>query len=209
MERKRPVIDEQEPWMISYADLVTLLLAFFVVLAAVASISKTKLEMVSSFFESASTKEGKISIYDLSKKAQELVIKYNLQEDVKVTLTDRGVEINVMEKLMFASGKSILNEVAHPILTSISNILSNPAVKDRKVVIEGHTDSVPIHTSLFPSNWELSTARACEVVRFFTEKNNIESKRFEAKGYADTHPAVPEEKGKGQPANRRVTMLIY
>lgn len=209
MERKKPIIFEDEPWLISYADVVTLLLAFFVVIAAVASLSKARMEMVSSFFETKETKEGRITLYDLTKLAQDLIVQYNLQKEVKVTLTDKGVKIDVLEKLLFDSGKAILYEESMPILSSIANILSKPQVKERRIVVEGHTDSVPIHTVQYPSNWELSTARASEVIRFFTDKHNVDRNRFEAVGYADTKPVEQVVQGKDQSVNRRVTMLIY
>jgi len=156
------------PWFTSYSDLVTQLLIFFVMLFALSS---------------AATE-------DQLKKIKEKVDKYTkeneLQNFVSTRITQKeGLIISFQEKYMFDSGKADIYEEAKKIIIDIMSLLKD---EPNKVSIEGHTDNVPISTPEFPSNWELSTARATNVLKLIIEKFNFDPKRFTAAGYGENMP---------------------
>jgi len=203
---KRPMIDEGEPWLISYADVVTLLLCFFVTLLSATSIDKSRLESLAEMFGD-DTVQKTMSLPELKKQVQNLVVSSDLKDMVEVKLTERGVEIQVKEKLLFGAGKADLNVEAQKVLAKLAGMLNSQAVKERRVIIEGHTDSIPIHTAQFNSNWELSSARACEVIRFFI-MGGMEANRLQAVGYSDTKPLEPNLPKIGSTKNRRVVLVV-
>ena len=122
-----------------------------------------------------------------------------------VTITERGIVISVAERFLFDSGRADLKNEAGPILDMVLDTISN---MNNSVMIEGHTDNVPINTFQFPSNWELSGGRAASVVRYFVEKNPEISKRVAIGGYADTRPKATNTSIEGRSTNRRVEIVI-
>lgn len=197
--------DESEPWLLSYGDMVTNLLAFFILLFSISSVNKVRFEMLAEHFNKE--KKDKMPLSELTKKITEMVQEKGMGQDVKVTLTEKGVEVSFSDKVLFDSGRAALKKEAYPIIDSLIEILSTKDVLDRDIVMEGHTDSVPIISKLFPSNWELSSSRSSVIVRYL-EENGIAKKRLEARGYADTRPRVEELPGKGSAENRRALMVI-
>ncbi|MFH1540257.1 MAG: OmpA family protein [Elusimicrobiota bacterium] len=199
--------DEEESnnqWLLSYSDVVTLLLCFFVVLVSFSSLDLVKVELLTQHF----TKTKKMTLKDLQQKIQEFVDFEKLQSDIKVNLTSRGVEINFKDKLLFDLGDAKLKEIASPILTKISKLLNYQEIAQRRISIEGHTDKLPIKSKIYPSNWELSSARAASVVKFFIDQG-LNSRRFEISGYADNLPLkIQTDRILGQPENRRVVVVI-
>jgi len=204
--RHRSSAEEAEPWLISYADVITVLLSFFITLLSVANLNKARLDSLSQMF-SDQTVQRTMSLPQLQKQLQNLVDASKLGEEVEVHLTDRGVEIQVREKLLFERGKANLGLEAQKVLTRLAGLLNSQAVRERQVIVEGHTDSIPISTAQFASNWELSSARACEVIRFFTLEG-IDPARMKAVGYADTKPIEPDIPKVGSAKNRRVVLVI-
>jgi chemotaxis protein MotB len=202
----RTIEEDEHPWLLSYSDMFTLLFCFFVILISIAfkHLDWVKIEQMLKVF---STRE-EMSLPELYEKIQQLIKQYNLEESVNVQLTSKGVEVNFKEKATFDKGEAKLKPDIYPILTAIAKLLSEKGIDRRKVIVEGHSDSLPISTKEFPSNWELSTARAGTVVRFLTEKG-LNPKRFEAVGYADTRPKVQyTHPVYGQPENRRVVIVV-
>lgn len=199
--------EEEHPWLLSYSDMFTLLFCMFVVLIAMAfkHLDWVKIEQMLKVF---SPRHNEMSLPELYEKVQQLIKQYGLEETVNVQLTSRGVEIDFKEKATFDKGQATLKSDILPVLTVISKLLNEKGIDKRKVIVEGHSDSLPISTKEFPSNWELSTARAGTVVRFLTE-HGLNSKRFEAVGYADTRPKVQYTHPiLGQPENRRVVVVV-
>lgn len=198
--------EEEQPWLLSYSDMFTLLFCFFVVLISMAFrfLDWVKIEQMLKVF----SPHEEMSLPELYEKVQQLIRQYNLEENVNVQLTAKGVEISFKEKATFDKGEAKLKKEIFPILTVIAKLLNEKGIDRRKIIVEGHTDSLPISTKEFPSNWELSSARAGTVVRFLSECG-LNPKRFEAVGYADTRPKVeythPKE---GQPENRRVVVVV-
>lgn len=198
--------DDSDPWILSYGDMVTNLLAFFILLFSLSSINKAKFEMLSQYFNKNNKDE--MPLTSLTQKIADLVKQKNLTKDIKVLLTDKGVEVSFSDKVLFDLGKADLKPDAYQIIDSLIEILSTKEVKGRVIMVEGHTDGIPIVSKTYPSNWELSSARSCVIVRYFID-NGIDKNRMEARGYADTKPIVEEVKGKGAPENRRALMIIY
>jgi chemotaxis protein MotB len=107
--------------------------------------------------------------------------------------------------VLFDSGKDILKPQAMEIIDKVSEIIKETP---KKILVEGHTDNVPISTFKFPSNWELSTTRAVNVVKYMIDKNGIAAARLSAAGYSDQHPISENTSEEGRKNNRRVDMVI-
>lgn len=196
---------ESQSWMMSYSDLVTLLLAFFVLFFAISQVDQAKFEAIMEYF----SQSDKLPLSELEKVVNQLVADHNLEEAVEVSLTADGLLLTFQDKILFDSGKADLKHGAYPILGGIGDILKSEKVANRSIRVEGHTDTVPLSKkSEYPSNWELSAARATHVIRYLIGRQ-VEPKRFVAIGYADTRLRV-EEKGenRGLQANRRVSLII-
>ncbi|MBI4369120.1 MAG: OmpA family protein [Elusimicrobia bacterium] len=202
--RKKGGGDDVGLWLMSYADMITLLFAFFVVLASMSTINQAKFEMLSEHFAEV---KGKTPLAELQKSIQEMVQQKNLASQVNVSLSPQGVRVQFAEALLFELGKAEIRPHSALVLQAMVDIIKKPPIHDRLVIVEGHTDSVPIETKIYPSNWELSAARASRIIRFF-EEMGVDKGRLEAKGYADTRPAATLVKGKPQAENRRVVMII-
>ncbi len=196
---------ESQTWMMSYSDLVTLLLAFFVLFFAISQVDQAKFEAIMEYF----SESDKLPLSELEKVVEQLVAEHNLQESVEVELTGEGLLLTFQDKILFDSGKANLKEGAYPILGGIGDILKSEKVADRHIKVEGHTDTVPLSKkSDYPSNWELSAARATHVIRYLIAKE-VDPHRFVAIGYADTRLRIEESGAKrGLQANRRVSLII-
>jgi len=120
--------------------------------------------------------------------------------------TARGVIIRVKGQLFFAAGSAELLERSYPMLNEIGAIL---LAFPYNITVEGHTDDQPIHTERFPSNWELSTARAISVMRYLSERRGVPAARMGVAGYADIHPVVPNDSPEHRAANRRVEFVFH
>lgn len=125
----------------------------------------------------------------------------------QVTLSrgNRGVVMTLSDNLLFSSGDANLSKAAIPLLVKIGQIIKRVQVP---VEIEGHTDNVPIRTFAYPSNWELSTARAVNVLRFLIEQNAISTQKLSAVGFASHQPAAPNTSAEGRAKNRRVEIIF-
>ncbi|MFH1416301.1 MAG: flagellar motor protein MotB [Elusimicrobiota bacterium] len=157
------------PWMVTYSDLVTQLLIFFVMMFALAS---TLNEM---------------QLQNIKKRLEDYTYKHKLEDVIYLEINTKGLLISLNAKLMFDSGKAEIYEDAKNILADISTeIIDVP----NNVRIEGHTDSWPIETEQFPSNWELSTMRATNIARHLIERLDFPPDRLSAGGFSKYHPAV-------------------
>jgi len=197
--------DGEDLWLMSYADMMTLLLGFFVLIVAVSSINAVKFETISRQF---ARNQKRLTFRQLEQKVRMFIATERIQNDVSVQLTARGMEINFKDKLLFDSGSAELKPEACVVLSRIAPLLRYREIDQRRISIEGHTDGVPISNLRYPSNWELSSARAASVVKFFTGLG-MPPERFEAVGYADTRPMkTVADPGVPEPANRRVTVVV-
>ncbi|MGZ3723174.1 MAG: OmpA/MotB family protein, partial [Bdellovibrionales bacterium] len=179
-----------EIWLISYSDLMTLLFGFFVLMYAFA-LAKTGAQV-------ESVKEGVARSFggsyvapykNLQAKVEDLVIHEPKLQDVSIQKIHDGLEITFQSGLLFTTGSAeIEGDAKDPMRRMAQLIASN--IEDSDIMVEGHTDDVPIHNEYFPSNWELSGARASAVVREFV-KYGYDPKKLMAVGYADSQPLLP------------------
>ena len=187
MQIKRDKKEMKDLWLISYGDMITVFFVFFVYIAAISDVSKAKLEIISEYFSGK-----KAPLTEAKEVIDKLIEEQNLKDDIKVRLTDKGLEINLSEKLLFLSGKSDINPKGKAILADVGNkMLNNEKIKTREILVEGHTDSVPIRTAQFPSNWELSSSRACGLARFLIDLG-VDPRRLQPTGFADTKPPIDD-----------------
>jgi len=196
---------ESESWLLSYSDMVTLLLAFFVLFFSISQVDQGKFEQIMEYFsESNST-----PLYVLEKQFQELVTAHQLEQSIDVALTPDGLVVNFQDNLLFDSGEAKLKRKSFAVLNALAEILKSADVAQRKIQIEGHTDSVPLtENALYPTNWELSTARSSSVIRYLISKE-VASRRFVAVGFADTRMRQEEtSNNRGLSVNRRVSLLV-
>ncbi len=248
--RRKPAAQvNHERWLVSYADFVTLLFAFFVVLYASAQVDKQRATRLSDainsafqqlgVFEKDSHKPGNVepkitlpssinAAQDLSRWAQlgkeQLGADQKKQDfdamrtqledalageikrnEVGLHMEAEGLVVSLREIGFFDSGSAAIKPGAEAALGRMAKILQEHPYAVR---IEGHTDNVPIHTSQFSSNWELSTARATALVRTLVEQHGISATRLSAAGYAEFHPSASNDTAKGRQLNRRVDLVI-
>lgn len=143
-----------------------------------------------------------------AKEALEAKLKDELGSgDFSLAMQDRGLVLTVQDKVLFDSGKAELKDSSRKVLSKIAKILEEK-VRTHEVLIEGHTDNVPIRYSGWKSNWELSTGRATEVVHFFIDAGGLDPARFAAVGYGEFHPLAPNDSADGRAINRRVEIVI-
>lgn len=227
--------ENHERWLVSYADFITLLFAFFVVMYSLSSINEGKYRTVSesikaalnplanlsganqvfSVGEAKLTQQGRnptdakeITLRHIRRMVQ--VIKDKQMKDlvafVSIVQTINGdIVITIPDQLLFNSGEAAVRTEALPFLEGLGGALVE---LNRHTKVEGHTDNVPIRTAKFPSNWELSAARAVMVVRVLSELYGVPADHLAAVGHADTRPVTanldPEQRAK----NRRVEVVI-
>lgn len=127
--------------------------------------------------------------------------------DFALSMQDRGLVLTVQNKVLFDSGKNELKATSKAALAKISVILKDK-VGQNQVNVEGHTDNIPIRASGWKSNWELSTARATEVIHFFIDDGGLDPERFAAVGYGEFRPVAPNDDAAGRGLNRRVDIVI-
>lgn len=235
--------DNQERWLVSYSDFITLLFAFFVVMYAVSSVNDGKYRVLSSSLvnafknNSSSTSEfpqtTEFSPLQNEHSNQGSLIKltdnFNTQKvrkqekmkgmaknilhaleplikdgQVRVTQNSLGITVEINASVLFSPGQARLAENSVLSLQAVANVIKG---HEHEINVEGHTDNLPINTENFPSNWELSSARASSVIRLFIEKG-VEAHRLTAIGYGENRPIESNETFEGRKRNRRVTVMI-
>lgn len=142
---------------------------------------------------------------NLYRKVAKYIEDNNLQERVNLDVDNRGLTIRFTGKLLFGLGEADIKPEATEILNQIANFIQTVP---NQVTVEGHTDNLPINNSKFPTNWELSTARATNVIRYFIEKDDIDPSRLSAAGYSKYKPLHPNNNPQNRALNRRVDVVI-
>ena len=241
MARKRKKTElPSSSWIDTYADTITLLMTFFVLLYSMSSINNDKFEEVSKALNSLMTGKSADSIlqYDVyqgtvpliggevdtegaeqadeenDKKentnatyedVKEFIESNDLNSLVQITTDERGVIIQIKDSILFEVGEAELKEESINVLDKINVLI---ATLPNNIIVEGHTDNVPINTYQFPSNYELSGARAARVLRYFVEERGQDSSRFLFQGLGETSPIVANDSDEHRAQNRRVNILI-
>jgi chemotaxis protein MotB len=226
---KKPHLHNHERWLVSYADLLTLLFAFFVVMFASTQSDHVKAKKISEAVEKAlrggSLSPGLASMLkgprdensktpvppphvDLSAAYQALHTKLNNEIDreaVRLHMEPRGIVISLSAQVVFPSGGDSIDERVYPIIGKVADVLRT---MPNALRLEGHTDSIPISTARFRSNWELSAARSIAMMRLLRERFGIDHNRMAIVGYADTNAIGDNETEEGRMRNRRVDIVI-
>lgn len=218
-----------ERWLITYADLVTLLFALFIVLFANSDIDEGKFGPTRQAIQKAfsvgifssdeedphlaggppiSTELGQRPESDfqlLNDQVTVAALELGLQDNVTVTLTDDTVTISLSDNLIFEPASAVVSERAVGLLGRLAETLRDMT---NVVRIEGHTDSIPVNSGAFATNWELSTGRATSVLRFFAEEAGVDASRLHAAGFADQQPVADNSTPEGRARNRRADIVI-
>ncbi|MFL9985488.1 OmpA family protein [Paraburkholderia sediminicola] len=203
-------------WLISYADLITTLMVLFLALYALQLAKNRELETrmlerreVKTATAAGSAHAPVVAVPGAPEAArrQLLSLLAPLQDNRQITISSasQGVEIAINAKILFNSGDARLLPESFSVLDQIAGVLRDRSKNN--ILVEGHTDNVPISTAKYESNWELSSARAGAVVRFFADKG-IEPHRMAAIGRADNFPLIIGDDAAARGANRRVTILV-
>jgi chemotaxis protein MotB len=247
--------ENEERWLLTYADMITLLLALFVVLFAISSVNISKVKLLQQSLRDAfsgrvltggqtvlqtgnsvpvrtldsaprvapsipsigtpSTPAARASLAarreqdELQRLKQQLdafAAAHGFRAEVSTVVTQRGLVVRLLtDNVLFDSGLAQVKSQGLPLLGEVATLLGVDRV--HPIVVEGHTDDVPIATSQFASNWELSTARASAVVRWLIDRS-LPSRRFSAAGYADLRPLASNATATGRARNRRVEVVL-
>jgi chemotaxis protein MotB len=221
-----------ERWLLTYADMITLLVAFFIMMYSMSVLNVQKFRQLAvsvrsgfggdlkgdgiSVIKSYSTAGSKPSVVEkmkivkqeqqLAQKIQKYVASHGLGKDIRVGVKKRGLVISIVtDKVLFEKGQADIGDQAAHILDKLSSFIKETPYMVR---VEGHTDNLPIHTAKFPSNWELSASRATAVVRRLIEKDGFPPGRLSASGFADSRPVAPNDTEEHRSSNRRVDIVL-
>jgi chemotaxis protein MotB len=196
---------QDELWLISYADMLTLLVGFFVLIIASVPMKRANFERIAA----ALSGKGQAPLEDLRDKVDALIARTpELKDKVRTRDDAEGLGIEFRDALLFDSGSPKLREEAQPAIAEIARLLRE--LPGRPVIVEGHTDEVPINTASFHSNWELSSQRAINVLQSL-QSSGVPRERMSARAYADTRPlatATEQDLEKRRASNRRVLIRV-
>jgi chemotaxis protein MotB len=227
-KRRQP--DNRDRWLLSYADFITLLFAFFVVMYSVSSVNEGKYRVlsdsiVSSFHDSrlkpkpfqneipvkalplGQAKKESAEADEMYDAAKQIIDGFKpLLEQGMVSVQRRkgDIEIEIRTSILFPSGSAQLSTTAQPVLVRLAEILGP---LPNRIRVEGYTDTVPIASEIYPSNWELSSARAASVVRLFTAQG-LHPERLSVIGYGENRPVADNSTEEGRIRNRRIVVVV-
>ncbi|MBX4259199.1 OmpA family protein [Clostridium estertheticum] len=234
MSRRKKIRPEirTDTWLATFADTMTLLLTFFVVLYSFSTVDATKFKQVASSFQSVLTgettksslnfnvKDGDVPLVGLPlksgaagndaqniyKKVQSFIINKKLESIVEIKTDNRGVIIQLRENIIFESGNAEIIDKSKPVLNSINALIST---FPNDIVIEGHTDNEPISNSKYKNNWQLSSDRALQVLEYFVvTKGQAHPNRFKSVACGEYQPIEKNNSDANRALNRRVNILI-
>jgi chemotaxis protein MotB len=223
---KKPEKSSGSKWEIVYSGFVLILLCFFIMLSSFSTMEEAKvMQFVKSFVtavsmmprgtklepglavvsESADMVDSRSELAKIFHTLEELAYEFNLEKEIRLVLTREGLVMRMSEQMLFGLGSADIAAAATPVLQKVGAIISKTAYLIR---IEGHTDNLPIHTERYPSNWELSTARAVNVLRYLIKNHNIDPRRLAAEGFSEFHPLVANDTAENREKNRRVEIIF-
>lgn len=232
MKKRKEKPENSERWLLTYSDLITLLMVFFVVLYSSSNIDKKKYEQLSNSMSSAftggtgiaeggigegvenSSNEGELKplvqteeekLQGIEGQVDDMIKNLGLEESVSTSIEERGLVISFNDSIFFDSAKADIKENMKSKLIVLSEILNKI---DNYVRVEGHTDNIPIKNEFYNSNWQLSSIRASNVVQFLIEHGSLSPDRLSAVGYGEYRPISDNNTEEGRAKNRRVDILI-
>lgn len=226
-------------WLLTYADLITLLMVFFVVMYSISKVDTEKYKILAhslkvSLLEGAAGNSvidlaaapvdtarpldgivaadggsasggGKGSLERIGAELEKELRAAGLSGRVTVNMSERGLVVSFVDAVFFDLAKADIRPDSREVLRRVANVL---AKIPNKILVEGNTDNLPINTAQFPSNWELSAARAVAVARFLTEHAGIDPRRVGATGFGEWNPRYPNDTPENRMRNRRVDLVI-
>ena len=204
-------------WLLTYADLITLLMAFFIVMYAMSNVDVGKYRALAYSLRTALVGNSFIDLplqgmapppeplEELGKEVARALAEAGLEGQGAVFRTERGVVISLYGAVLFDLGKADIRPEAAAILDRVAAALARVP---NYVSVEGSTDDLPINTAMFPTNWELSVRRATTVVRYFIERHGLDPRRFLAVGYGEFQPMFPNDSEANRARNRRVDIVV-
>ena len=250
-----------ERWLLTYSDMITLLMALFIIMWAISSVNISKFDelkqslhsafsgkilpsntsilqgstapfsqagtpvqpitqpaatvlqmpsiaaQINASISQAAAKQDQENLQRIAQQVRTYAQQHGFSQEVKETIDERGLVVRLLtDKVLFASGDAVLQQRAYPLLREIAGLLAAPTIPNR-VRVEGNTDDLPIHSSRFPSNWELSSARADAVLEFLLAHGVVAS-RLSSAGYGSENPVASNATAGGRAANRRVEVVI-
>lgn len=211
--------------MVTYGDLMSLLLTFFVLLVSFSSIQMSEFQKALGSLKGAlgvlkyresPTKASSLEIpsmtgnegsefYESLQDLLDYVDEKGLGDSIEVKKTENGIAVRIMNPILFDLGKAKLKPSVYPLLAKVGEMAKKwPS----QVRVEGHTDDLPIHTAEFPSNWELSAIRAINVIHFFEESVGVNPDKLYCVGYGSHKPLVPNTSVENRAKNRRVEIFF-
>jgi chemotaxis protein MotB len=206
--------EEDESWLLTYADFITLLMGFFVMMFSISKVDPVKLEQVqSSIAKDIAKKDVLQPIQLLKDDLKDTAQSLGVEDTMGVMTDDRGIVLEFAAQAFYSAGTADIKPEAENVLKRVAALLNAERYQGFQLEVEGHTDDSPISTPQFPSNWELSAARATTVVRYFIG-GGVAPARLRATGFADVAPKVPNKDMNGNPLpanqaiNRRITVHI-
>ena len=204
--------DSDDNWLITLSDVLSLLLIFFIMfLVLTKSFSSPEMAQPVKY-------QNPVLPYEELKQETLIVSEWmrdeitssinslDLGDEVSVRTVDKGIIITMKEKVTFRPAAADILESSNPILSNIAEVIKK--YPSFQVEIEGHTDNIPIKTSRYPSNWELSVSRATNVLKFFIDNHSIDPSRFSIKGIADQKPVAHNDTPENRARNRRVEIRL-
>ncbi|AMA74261.1 MULTISPECIES: OmpA family protein [Aneurinibacillus] len=225
-----------ERWLISYADFITLLFIVFLILFSMSAVDAKKFQALRESFSqitgsgaslvmpapgsaalsSANINTGKEKkknevpseqerFEQIKEKMEQYTQAKGLDKNVKINIDQNGINVTITGTVLFAIGDATLQPEAKKVIKDMFNFINSI---DNPLRIEGHTDNVPIHNARYPSNWELSAARAMNLVRYLAEEYKIKPERLSGAGYGEYHPVAPNDTPENRAKNRRVEIMI-
>ncbi|KXH78823.1 flagellar motor protein MotB [Sporosarcina sp. HYO08] len=235
-KRKRKDHTVNESWLLPYADLMTMLLALFIVLFSSSSIDSDKFSKMSTVFsevfdggtgimdnsargmqpitnpniviehEEFTFLEDQKSLAEIQNRVNDYISSHQLEDQFETLLTDEGLLVTIRDNILFSTGEAKVSAEHADLADDIAELLVfDPP---RHIVVTGHTDNVPIQTSEFDSNWELSAMRAVNFLKIIVENESIDPIYYSAKGFGEYQPIASNDTEAGRSKNRRVEVLI-
>ena len=233
MARRKKVEQKAESsggWIVTFSDLMSLLLTFFILLYSMSSVSEAKFYEASQSLQMALNGRGggttiltestsvvkeppatpteaviDPEIKELYEKVSDYVEENDMTSKVSVEMDKDGVYVDIQESVLFSSGSADISGLGQKTLSTLAELVNS---LKNDLVVEGYTDDVPIRNSNFTNNWELSTGRAISVLRFLSETEEVDPRRLSAKGYGEYNPSVANDTDENRAINRRVNIVI-
>jgi len=222
-KRQHEEKENNERWLLTYADLITLLMIFFVVLYSISQVDakkfRTLAETLSTVFgggrslvgESSGTRmiplpaQGGSDLEEVRASAAELLARQGMHHGANAQVKQQGLAITLANSLIFHPASAVINDGARRHLVALGKLLKDT---DGPIRVEGFTDNTPVHSGEFASNWQLSALRAANIAQLLVEQAGVDPRRVSAVGYGGARPVASNRTEEGRARNRRVMIVI-